>query len=75
MVGTICHDVGELVHQKLRPGIEMRLEDKPDLPVRNMGGCVERRLDFVRMMRVVVDDVCAVIDTFVLEAALGAGEV
>ena len=46
--------VGEFVHQQLRPGVAMRLEDHVDLAITALPGCGQRGANLGGMMSVVV---------------------
>ena len=48
--------VRKVIHERFCPGIGMRLEDAPDLPVRIVFRCLQRCADFRRVMRVVIND-------------------
>ena len=52
----VVEGVLELVHQRLQPGVAVRLHDRDHAPLGAFARCREHRADLGRMMGVIVDD-------------------
>lgn len=65
---------GEIIEQRFRSGVGMRLEDAPQCSVRTVFSGFHRCTDFGWMMRIIVDHLCSVVCTLILETAVGSAE-
>ena len=64
----------EIIEQRFRSGVGMRLEDAPQCSVRTVFSGFHRCTDFGWMMRIIVDHLCSVVCTLILETAVGSAE-